>query len=80
MSNRMCEYRGGKTPCANGARWKVAYLSPDDGKSMRQRVHTFRCYWHSEDPKFFPDGASQITILGAAPGDGQIHKRAEVPQ
>lgn len=67
MSARPCEYRDGKKPCGNGGAWRVAYLSPDDGKTMRQRVHAFRCYWHREREKFFPVGASQITTLCAAP-------------
>lgn len=56
-----CDYGS----CGNRAAWKVAYTTPDDGKTMRHVKHALRCYWHADEPKFFPKGASRITRLGS---------------
>lgn len=45
--------------CRNRGRWKVTYLTPDDGKSMRRRIEVVRCTIHTHE-RFFPHGASQI--------------------
>jgi hypothetical protein len=50
--------------CLNPAAWVVWYTTPDDGKTMRKRECTHRCFWHTDD-KFLPQGATQIEAIAS---------------